>query len=244
KGSEDIAHLEEERNRFLRFLSMAAHDLKAPLTAIQSFLWVILGGLAGEINDKQRHMLERSSLRIKELLDLISDLLDISRIESQRIVQELEEVYLHQVIGDCCDDLQNLAEEKGLKLELELPPDLPGIQGSEVQLKQVMTNLLNNAICYTPEGAITVRMQEMEKEVQVEVIDTGVGIPAGDVPMVFEEFFRAGNVETKGTGLGLSITKRIVEAHGGKIWAESPCFETNKGSKFTITLPKERQVQT
>ncbi len=239
QASKNIAKLEEEKSRFLRFLSIAAHDLKAPLTAIQSYLWVMLDGFAGQLTSKQRGMLERSSLRIKELLNLISDLLDIPRIETGQIVQEMKEVSLLQIIRDSCDDVGNLAKEKGIELKLQLPQNLPNIRGSASRLQQVMSNLLDNAIRYTPEGAVTVNAVDRQEEIQVEVSDTGIGIPPGDLPRLFEDFFRGSNIaETKGTGLGLSISRRIVEAHGGKIWAESPCPETGKGSKFTFTLPK------
>ena len=238
QASIEITKLEEEKNRFLRFLGIAAHDLKAPLTAIQGFLWVMLGGFSGELTDKQRNMLERSTRRINELLNLISDLLDIPRIETGQIVQEMKEISLREVVKRSLDEQRNLAKERGIKLKVELPQSLPKIRGSSPRLQQVITNLVGNAISYTPEGMVTVRVTEHKKDVQVEVIDTGIGIPPEDLPRVFDDFFRASNVEIKGTGLGLSITKRIVEAHGGRIWCESPCSETNKGCRFTFTLPK------
>jgi signal transduction histidine kinase len=243
RASSEIAELEEERSKFLRFIGIAAHDLKAPLTAIQGFLWVMLGGFAGEISEKQKNMLERSTRRITELLTLISDLLDIPRIETGQIVQEMTEVSLRQAIRNSLEGQRDLAKEKGVKLKVEIPEGLSRIRGSASRLQQVITNLVNNAINYTPEGAITVRVQEQARDLLVEVIDTGIGIPAEDMPRLFEDFFRASNVESKGTGLGLSITKRIVEAHGGKIWVESPCPETNTGSKFSFTLPKPSKAK-
>jgi len=241
QASVEIAKLEEEKNRFLRFLGIAAHDLKAPLTAIQGFLWIMLGGYSGDITDKQRNMLERSTFRIKELLNLISDLLDIPRIETGQIVEEMKQVSLSKVIKASIGDLRETAKEKKLKLGVELPPALPKIYGSAPRLQQAVTNLVSNAINYTPEGSVTIRVSEGKNEMQVEVMDTGIGIPADDLPRLFEDFFRAGNVETKGTGLGLSITRRIVGAHGGKIWVESPCPETGKGSRFTFTLPRKAE---
>ncbi len=238
KATKEITKLEEERKRFLLFLGVAAHDLKAPLTAIQGYLWVMLGGYAGELSEKQKGMLERSTLRITELLTLISDLLDIPRIEIGQITQEMEEVSLADIVKGCCDDLRNLAQQKGLYLNLELPQSLPQIRGSEARLRQVMNNLMDNAIRYTPTGSITVRVSEQKKDIQVEVMDTGIGIPREDMSRVFNDFFRGSNVETKGTGLGLSISKRIVEAHGGNIWVQSPVPETNNGTKFAFTLPK------
>jgi len=241
EASREVVKLEEEKSRFLRFLSIAAHDLKAPLTAIQGFLWVMLGGYAGELADKQRNMLERSSRRINELLNLISDLLDIPRIETGQIVPEMKEISLRQVIRNCLEGQRDLAKEKGIKIKVEIPEKISKIRGSSPRLQQVITNLIDNAITYTPEGTVTLRVEEKNNEIQVEVIDTGIGIPPEDMPQLFEDFFRASNVEAKGTGLGLSISKRIVEAHGGKIWCESPCPESNQGSKFTFTLPKRRR---
>jgi signal transduction histidine kinase len=243
QSSKEIAKLEEEKSRFLSFLGIAAHDLKAPLTAIQGYLWVMVGGYSGELNEKQKNMLERSTHRITELLNLISDLLDIPRIETGQIVDEMKEVSLSTVVKKCVRDQRNLAKEKGLKLKVELPEALPKIRGSSPRLQQVITNLVNNAITYTPEGTVTLRVEEVNSDVRVEVIDTGIGIPPEDLPRMFEDFFRASNVETKGTGLGLSITKRIVEAHGGKIWVESPCPGSEAGSKFTFTLPKKFETK-
>ena len=244
QASREVAKLEEEKNRFLRFISIAAHDLKAPLTAIQGFLWVMLGGYSGELNDKQKNMMERSTRRINELLNLISDLLDIPRIETGQIVPEIKEISFREVVKRSLDDLRNVAKEKGVKLRVELPQKhLPKIKGSSPRLQLVLTNLVSNAINYTPEGEVTIRVEERDKDIQVEVMDTGIGIAPDDLPHLFDDFFRASNVEAKGTGLGLSIAKRIVEAHGGRIWAESPCPESNTGSKFTFTLPKRGKLK-
>jgi len=237
------SNLEEEKNQFLRFVSIAAHDLKAPLSAIQSFLSVILGGFAGELNEKQRHMMERSSQRIAELLKLISDLLDIPRIEMGQLVQEMKETSLFEVIDCFAEEGFSLAKQRGIEFSVDVPPDLPSIDGSPPRLQQVIANLVNNAIGYTTEGEVVVRARDAGGEILVEVADTGCGIGPDELPRVFEDFFRASNItETAGTGLGLSISKRIVEAHGGRIWAESPCPETGKGAKFCFVLPKKSLV--
>ncbi len=237
QSSQEIAKLAEEKSRFLRFLSIAAHDLKAPLAAIQSYIGVMLGGYSGEIGEKQRSMLERSSQRIVQLLRLISDLLDIPRIETGQLVQELKDTSLREAIGGCLEDAQKLAREKGLDFKVEMPAALPEVKASAPRLQQVINNLMSNAINYTHEGGIILRVIVRPDAVAVEVQDTGIGIPAADLPKLFDDFFRASNVDVAGTGLGLSITRRIVEAHGGKIWAESPCPENGKGTKFTFTLP-------
>ena len=234
--------LEEEKRQFLRFVSTAAHDLKARLAAIQTFLGVILDGFAGELNEKQKHMMQRASQRINELLNLISNLLDIPRIQMGQLVQEMTEVSLAQVIDNFVEEGSALAEQKGLRLSVHIPPNLPCVYGASTRLQQVITNLLNNAINYTDEGEVVMRVVEMDSEILVEVADTGCGISPDDMPRLFEDFFRGGNAGSKGTGLGLSISKRIVEAHAGKIWAESPCTETGKGSKFCFTLPKKAKV--
>ena len=238
QAEKEMAKLAEEKDRFLQFISIAAHDLKAPLTAIQGFLWVMVGGYAGELTDKQKNILERSSKRITELLNLISDLLDIPRIETGQIVPEMKEISLRQVIRNCLQEQRKAAKDKGLRLRVELPNGLSRIRGSSPRLQQVIANMVGNAIHYTTEGEITVRVTEQSEDIQVEVEDTGIGIPADDLPHIFDDFYRAGNVQEKGTGLGLSIAKRIVEAHGGSIWCESPCPDTHQGSRFTFALPK------
>ncbi len=237
EAAKAIAQLEEEKSRFLSFISIAAHDLKAPLTAIQGFLWVMLGGFSGEITEKQRNMLERSTKRITELLSLISDLLDIPRIETGQIVQEMKEISLREVVKKSLDDLRNTAKEKGIKIRAEISQNLPKIKGSSTRLQQALTNLVSNAINYTEEGNVTIQITENQDNILVEVIDTGIGIPAEDLPRLFEDFFRASNVEARGTGLGLSITKRIIEAHGGQIKVESPVPGSDRGSRFSFTLP-------
>ncbi len=235
-------NLEEEKKQFLRFVSIATHDLKAPLTAIQSFLKVMLGGFTGELNEKQRHMMERSSQRINELLRLISDLLDIPRIEMDQLVNEMEEVSMVQIVNNFFDEGASLAKQKGINFSVNISPDIPPIKGSPPRLQQVVANLVTNAINYTTQGEVIVQVMETNNEILFEVSDTGCGIPKDELPKIFEDFYRASNIEIKGTGLGLSISKRIIEAHNGRIWAESPHPETGKGSKFSFTLPVPRKA--
>ncbi len=199
---------------------------------------MMLGGFAGAISEKQKNILERCTHRISELLNLISDLLDIPRIETGQIVQEMKEISLLQVIVESIEDQRNLAMEKGLEIEVKLPERLSPVKGSAPRLHQVMTNLLNNAINYTAAGKITVRAVEQSNDILVEVVDNGIGIPCEDLPRIFEDFFRASNASSKGTGLGLSISRRIIEAHGGKIWVNSPCNEEGAVTKFSFSIPK------
>lgn len=241
EASKGLTKLKEGREQLLRFLAIASHDLKAPLSAIQSYFGVMLGGFAGEMPEKQRHMIERSSQRIKDLLNLISDLLDISRIEAGQIVQEMEEVSLSKVVADSVEDVRSLAKGKGIELNLEMPKSLPQLRASGKRLQQVITNLLDNAIKFTPEkGTVKLRVTDQPDNILVEVMDTGVGIASEDMPRIFDDFYRGKNLEKAGSGLGLSIARRIVEAHGGRIWAESPNPEdpSGRGSKFSLTLRK------
>jgi signal transduction histidine kinase len=240
--SGEVAHLKEERTRFVRLLSVVAHDLQAPLVAVQSCISYVLDGYAGETNDEQKDWLQRSSRRIDGLLVLITDLLDIPRIELGQLKQEMAEIALNDVINRSLEGLDIVARKKGLQLTVELPDRSPDIYGSSRRLQQVVTNLTNNAINYTNEGSITIKLTEDTDEIRVEVIDTGIGIPAKDLPRLFDEFSRGSNVEIKGSGLGLSISRRIITAHGGKIWVESPLLEDGRGSKFIFTIPKQKDT--
>jgi signal transduction histidine kinase len=238
----EVDKLEEGRRQFVRFLSIVAHDLQSPLVATQSILSYIADGYTGDITEGQKDLLQRGIRRIDELLVLITDLLDIPRIEAGQLVREMQELSLNGVVKQAVVGLDRVARQKGLELKIELPETSPKITASSRRLQQVLNNLISNAINYTHDGMVLVRMKEHENEIAVEVVDTGIGIPPDELPKIFDDFFRGKKAGKKGTGLGLSISKRIVEAHGGKLWAESPCVETGTGSKFTFTLPKNRQL--
>ena len=232
------SRLDHTRETLAHILSITSHDLKAPLAAVQSYLQVILGGFAGGITDKQRNMLTRSSDRISGLLNLIDNILDISRIDTAEM--KIETASLLEVARNSIEDIRPLAEEKGIQLIEEWPEELPQIHGSPSRLQQVITNLLSNAIKFTsPQGMISFRLRETQDGIRAEVIDSGIGISAEDLPKIFDDFYRGGDLEKSGAGLGLSISRKIIEAHGGKIWAESPCPESGEGSKLTFTLPKD-----
>ena len=238
QSREDLARVEEAKNKLLTFISMVAHDLKSPLAAIQTYFGVMLGGYIGEISEKHRELIEKSEARLEGLQELISDLLDISRIETGQIVQEMEEISLSELAGAPVEDAIGLAEQKGIELTANIAPDLPSIHGAPTRLQQLLTNLLSNAIKFTPAGG-TIGFTLMEKngDITGEIRDSGIGIPEQDLPHIFEDFYRATNVDAPGTGLGLPIVKRIVEAHGGRIKTMSPISKTETGCKFTFTLP-------
>ena len=232
------SRLENTKQTAERILSVIFHDLKAPLAAAESYNRLLLDGFVGELSEEQRNIVKRSSKRLSDLLNLISNMIDFSRVDFGELVTE--EVSLTKIIEDCVETMRPLAVEKGLQLVFEAHPELPIILGSTSRLKQVMTNLLSNAIKFTPSGGVTVRAKDEKNHVQVDVIDTGIGIPTEDLPKIFDGFYKGLNMEQRGAGLGLSISKRIIEGHGGQIWATSPCPETGKGSMFTFILLKKR----
>ena len=239
----EVDKLEESRRQFVRFLSVVAHDLQSPLVATQSILSYIADGYTGEVTDGQKDLLQRGIRRIDELLMLITDLLDVPRIEAGQLVREMQEISLNGVIKQAVAGLDNMARQKGIELKIELPESSPKVYASSRRVQQVLNNLISNAINYTRDGMALVRVKEYEDETAVEVIDTGIGIPPDELPRIFDDFFRGREAGKKGTGLGLAISKRIIEAHEGRLWAESPCPETGSGSRFTFTLPKKGRLE-
>ena len=232
------SRLRHMRLTLANVLSVASHDLKAPLAAVQSYLGVILGGFAGEITDKQKEMLQRCSIRISGFLDMIDNILDMSRFEATKM--DIEVLQLSDVVRDSVASVAPLAEEKGIEVEVEIPDGLPQLRGSSKRLQQVVSNLVVNAIKFTPQGGkVSLKVRDTNDHIEVEVADTGIGISAEYLSNIFNDFYRGAHGKGTGAGLGLSIAKKIVEAYGGNISAQSPCPETGVGSKFTFTLPKD-----
>ena len=223
------------------FLSIVSHELKAPLAAVENYLQVMLGGFTGELTPKQQRMLERSVLRIHDLSGLISGLLDLARMRPEQIQAEFVRFNPRESGDRSVEDTQLAAQEKGVTIKVEAPREFREIVGAPQRLRQVLTNLLNNAIKFSPSGStITFRSWETEDELWAEVSDEGIGIPLEDQAHIFEDFFRAHNVgDVSGAGLGLSIAKKIVDAHQGRIWLESPYDGGNTpGTRFTLALPR------
>lgn len=236
---EELRRLSEDRERFLHFIRMVAHDLKAPLAAVQSYIKVILRGSTGPVTEKQRTWLERSVKRIDGMLQMISDIVDLSKLEAGLIAPELETVSWGRVLENCVEVARGLADPKGIRLVVDIDPDLPEIFGSEIRLCQLVNNLVSNAVRYTPEGKrIFIRAFQDPEQVTVYVEDEGCGIRPEILPKIFDDFFKGDPEAQEGTGLGLSISRRIVEMHHGKIWAESPAPESGIGTRVTFTIPK------
>ena len=218
-------------------LAVTSHDLRAPLATVQSCLDVIIGGFVGEINAKQQDLLAGSKRRISDLTSMIDNILDISYIEIKEL--DFENVVLSEVIESSIGDVEGMAQQTGVQLKNNLPTKLTQVLGIPKRLQQVITNLLSNGIKFTPTGGtVSISVREVDDCVQLEVADTGVGISPQELPKIFDDFYRGMKIDVQGAGLGLSIAKKIIEAHGGLIWAESPCPESGAGTKFCFTLPK------
>ncbi len=232
--------LEDMTAMLTYFLSIVSHELKAPLAAVENYLEVMLGGFTGELTPKQQRMLERSVLRIHDLSGLINNLLDLARMRPEQIQADFVRFNPREFGDRSVEDTRLAAKEKGVTIKVEAPEEFKEIVGAPRQLRQVLTNLLNNAIKFSPPGStVTLRSWETDDELRVEVSDEGIGIPPEDQASIFEDFFRARNVgDVGGSGLGLSIAKKIVDAHQGRILLESPYEKGKSGTKFTVVLPR------
>jgi two-component system phosphate regulon sensor histidine kinase PhoR len=229
----DITHLKELDRIKSEFVTTVSHDLRSPLTTILGYVDLIERG--GPLTPQQHEFLRRVQDSTQSITALITDLVHLGRIEAGLDTQQ-DLVDLSALAGYAADSLRLRCENKGIHLEVDLPPDLPAVAGNPVRLRQMINNLVDNAIKFTPEnGRVTVATRLEENQVLLQVSDTGLGIPPAEQPYIFNKFYRASNVEDgTGSGLGLSIVKSIVEIHGGRIWVESTMGE---GSTFTVVLP-------
>jgi signal transduction histidine kinase len=220
------------------FVSMVAHEIKSPMNSVLALVKVIQDGLAGGVTEKQQEILGRVSEKIKGLSDLAADLLDLSRIESGLITLEMERLQTALLLSEQVAFHQTRAQGKNIQLSLESVSELPPILANKRAIEEVFANLLTNAIKYTPEGGkVTVSALAEKDYVHIIVKDTGFGISREDLGRIFDRFYRVKDDKTRmisGTGLGLAIVKSIVEAHNGRIEAES---EVDRGSTFHVFLP-------
>ena len=242
KQLEEAVEVAEASNRAKSdFLASMSHELRTPLNAIIGFSQVLNEKYFGDLNDKQSEYVADIVDSGKHLLSLINDILDLSKIEAGKMELDVSEVKISELLQNSLVMIKEKALSHSISLDLQIAENINGtkIKGDERRLKQVMFNLLSNSAKFTPDGgAITVEARKEEKELEISVSDTGIGMTPQEQKKLFEAFYQAsGGIKgkTPGTGLGLAITKSIVEKHGGKIWMESE--GTNKGSKFTFTLP-------
>jgi len=239
-------------NAKTEFISIASHQLRTPLTAIKGFVSLLLEGAYGEVNPEAREAINKIHLSGERLIRLVEDLLNVSRIEAGRMIFEKKPGQLEDVVKEICEGLEMLAREKNLYLDWKLPKEkLPSFDFDASKMKEVVSNLVENAIKYSDKGGVTVRVERTQQTtndksqdggnqeiIRFTVSDTGIGIPADEIPNLFKKFSRGKNTKrlnATGTGLGLFVVKNIVENHGGKIWIESK--GEGMGTKFVVELP-------
>jgi two-component system phosphate regulon sensor histidine kinase PhoR len=236
---QDISYLKELDKMKSEFIAMVAHELRSPIATVEQQLTVIIGGMAGELNEKQQQMMTRAKERARSVLTLIKDLLDFSKIEAGKMVQYKEPLSLAEVIPRVVEVMKADAAGKDIRIEILHPLSGSIIQADQNSMEGIFNNLISNAIKYTPDGGrVTIGLDDDEGFVRVSVTDTGIGIKDEDIPRIFDKFYRVKSSDTRqivGTGLGLSIVKSIVDAHMGTISVEST---EGKGTTFSILLPK------
>jgi signal transduction histidine kinase len=238
----DITALKEIDKIKSQFVSMVAHELRAPLAAIEGWLEVVLSGEAGEDAEQNTKWLQRAKERAHTLLVLVNDLLIINRMESGKVAQKIETIHVPDLVFPMIDLFQGEADQKHVSIEVSFQDPLPPIQADKSDLEKVITNLLNNAIKYNSfNGFIRITGNTEGPYFCLRIQDHGIGISSADMPYIFNDFYRADNTATKkipGTGLGLTIVKKIIDSHLGRIEVES---EPGKGSTFTVLLPLDRK---
>ncbi len=242
KANQELKKIDEMKSEFV---SVASHELRTPLATIKSAIQLVLTEKAGATTENQKNLLTLADKNINRLVNLLNDLLDLSRIESGRIGMKFEELDLSALIEFVVSSSKPQATAKSISLEKEVSDDLPPVQGDGQKVEQILTNLIGNALKFTPEGGrVTVSAKISQKAkgmAEISVRDTGVGIPQEQLGRIFEKFHQVENSlhhSVPGTGLGLAIAKGLVEAHQGEIWVES---EVGKGTTFTFTLPLSRK---
>jgi signal transduction histidine kinase len=234
---EQTRELEAASHHKSEFLANMSHELRTPLNAINGFSQVLRRQLYGEINEKQAEYLDDILASARDLLSLIDDVLDLSKVEAGQIELQVTPFSLPAALERGVVIVRERATRGGVQISLGWDPGTETVIGDERRVRQVIFNLLSNAVKFTPAGgAVDVAAARLDGEVRVSVSDSGPGIAAEDQVRIFEEFQQAaaGKEQREGTGLGLALSKRLVELHGGRIWVES---EPGEGSRFVFTLP-------
>jgi signal transduction histidine kinase len=216
---------------------MVAHELRSPLVSIRQLNSVLLEGLAGPMDQKHFDFVNRGTRKIDALLELINDLLDVAKIEAGKFVQRRVPTDLGKILKDCIALLDPRAKKQGVELTCFFQ-DLKPVQADPKNMEEIFNNLISNAINYSPDGGkVNVTAKGLGEYIEIKVADTGVGIPAEEVPKIFDKFYRVKHPKTRqviGTGLGLAIVKGAVEAHHGTIDVESVL---DKGTVFRVLFP-------
>jgi two-component system phosphate regulon sensor histidine kinase PhoR len=234
---EDVSELRRLQRIRAEFIDNLSHELRTPLTTI-SLLAETAGRDAEKASPRLRDRIAKIEVETGHLIQMVNELLDLSKIESGTAALLLDDVDLVDVARANTERLRPFAERQGLRLALELPDHVTPVRGDEDRLGQVLINLLHNAVKFSPNGGeIVVGVREDDGEVVVWVRDPGIGVPRADLARIFERFYKVDRARVRGrggTGLGLSIARHVVEMHGGRIWVES---EEGEGSTFSFAVP-------
>ena len=222
-----------------QFLANVSHDVRTPLNAILGYTSLLLRGVSGELDPAQRESLVRVDANARHLLSLINEILDITRIEAGKMPVRLSSIKLRELIGEIMTEVEPLIAGSNLEVTAKIPPGLSVIRSDRQKVKQILLNLLTNALKFTPRGSVTVTCthHRARREIVIAVSDTGIGIAEADQARIFEAFSQADPVstrETGGTGLGLAICRRLAAVLGGRITLES---KVRQGSTFTLIIP-------
>jgi signal transduction histidine kinase len=242
KANEELKRLDQVKTGFF---SMINHEMRTPLTAILGYTELLLSVHGNNLSADQQHMLHHIRDGSGRLIDLVNNILDISRIEDGRMAIVPEPMGLLPAVREALAVIRPMADSKHIAISVDVSPEIPEVWGDSKRVSQILVNLLSNAVKYTPNTgkvAVAARRNRAFNMVEVSVTDTGIGIPADQLPYVFDRFSRIERPEIQnvaGTGLGLSIAHGLAEAHGGKIWVES---EEARGTCFTFTLPIAEQA--
>lgn len=236
----DVAQLSAIDKIKSNFLAMVSHQLKSPLGSTLLQTSILLDGIVGELNEKQKDLIQKIKAKTKGMVELVNDILDVCFIEERGYITQIESLSLSETLQKAIDMMQPQAQDKNITLKINVEENIPHINGNKSSIEAMFINLISNAIKYTPsEGQVDIELSKNGQHIQLKVSDTGIGIEEKDLPHIFEKFYRERSERTKnisGTGLGLSIVKGVVEAHHGSIYVES---EVGKGTKFTILLPSD-----
>jgi signal transduction histidine kinase len=238
---ESRAELERQEKERVEFLNALTHELKTPLTSVIA-AGELLASEAGEDKNPTLRLIQILNKSARDMNERISELLDVAKMEGKGFELKLEEINPGPILEDCLSRVLPQAQANGQSLRLELPPSLPQVYGDRLRLSQIVLNLLQNAVKFTPEGGvITLRAREEKGSLTIEVEDNGPGIPEEEIENIFRPYYRLkGHENIRGVGLGLSLVRRLVELHGGKIEVRS---ELGKGSRFYFSLPiKEHEA--
>lgn len=230
--------LKEEAKRQKELISLTSHQLFTPLSMIRGFVSMLSDETLGKLNPQQKEAVDEIHANSRRMTSLVSELLSISYIQSGNIDVRLKEDKIEDIVENSVNQFNKNLPNKEVVLEFSKPVDLKPIKIDTDKIRQVIDNLIDNAVKYTPKGKILVKLEQNQTETTVSVKDSGAGIDKEDFDKLFQPFFRGKNIlelDNKGTGLGLYIAKMIVQAHHGKIWAESE--GPDKGTTFTFSLP-------